>query len=98
MIKLGDIYYSGLHIILLFYSVSEIIMAMEIVAEPDTNYSMTLNFRANYSENYKHHHSFAEFLSGLRLEIPGCSMDMLVFLLKYGGKRALPTAEGVCVR
>lgn len=41
MIKLGDIYYSGLHIILLFYSVSEIIMAMEIVAEPDTNYSDT---------------------------------------------------------
>jgi len=67
MIKLGDIYHSGLHIILLFYSVSEIIMAMEIVAKPDTNYSMTLNFRASYSENYKHHSSFAEFLSGLRL-------------------------------
>lgn len=45
MIKLGDIYYSGLHIILLLYGVSEIIMAMEIVAEPDTNYSMTLNLK-----------------------------------------------------
>lgn len=66
-IKLGDIYYSGLNVILLYYSVSEIIMAMEIVAEPDTNYSMTLNFRVNYSENYKHHNSFEEFLSGLRL-------------------------------
>lgn len=65
MIKLGDIYYLGLHIILLLYSVSEIIMAVEIVAEPVTNYSMTLNFRANYSENYKHHNLFVEFLSGL---------------------------------
>ena len=72
MIRLGDIYYLGLDIILLVYSVSEIIMAMEIVAEPDTNYSMTLNFRANYSENYKRHSSVAEFLSGLRLQIPGC--------------------------
>lgn len=39
-------------------------MAMEIVAEPDTNYSGTLNFRANCSENYKDLSSFAEFLSG----------------------------------
>lgn len=66
MFKLGDIYYSGLHIILLFHSVSEVIMAMEIVAEPDTNYSRTLNFRGNYSENYKHLNSFAEYLSSLR--------------------------------
>lgn len=67
MIKLGDIYYLGSHTILLFYSVSEIIMAMEIVAEPDTNYSMTLNFRANYSENYKQQDLFAKFLSDIRL-------------------------------
>lgn len=63
MIKLGAIYYLGSHIILLFYSVSEIIMAMEIVAEPDTNYSMTLHFTADYSEN----DSFAKFLSDFRL-------------------------------
>lgn len=41
MVKLGDIYYLGLHIILLFYSVSEIVMAVEIVAEPGTNYTDT---------------------------------------------------------
>lgn len=42
-------------------------MAVKIAAEPDTDYSMTLNFRANYSENYQHHYLFAEFLSGLSL-------------------------------
>lgn len=94
MIKLGDIYYSGLHVILLYYSVSEIIMAVEIVAEPDTNYSMTLNFRPNYSENCKHHSWLAAFLSGLRLYRPGCWMDTVVVLLKYKGKPTLPPAQG----
>lgn len=62
--RLGGIYHLGLHVTLLVHSVSEIIMAMEVVTDSDTNRSMTFNFRANYSDNYKHHKLFAEFLWG----------------------------------
>lgn len=67
LIKLGDVYCAGSHIILLYYHVSEIIMAMEITAEPGTNYPVTLHFGEKYSENYKQHNRFAKSL--LRLKV-----------------------------
>lgn len=53
---------SSFGIALLGHSVSEIIRAVEAVADSDTNGSMTFNFRANHSDNDKHHKLFAEFL------------------------------------
>lgn len=58
MARLGGIHHLGL----LDHSVSEIIRAVEAVADSDTNRSMTFNFRANDSDNDKHHKLFAEFL------------------------------------
>lgn len=64
MTRLGVIYCLGLHVALLVHSVPEIIMAVEVVTDSDTNRSMTFNSRANYSDNYKHHKLLAEFLQG----------------------------------